>query len=128
MNKIKCPYCEKQTRDDLPHCDWCLKTFPRHPSFTPRVNQLIGNPASDFVAGCREIERELDRVRDGVDKIEELTAAGAYLKWQDQAWWMFWESSGEVAAGPAKSLYDLALILSNIGIGETDTTGKDANP
>jgi hypothetical protein len=32
MNKIKCPWCERQTRDDLPHCDWCLKNFPEKSS------------------------------------------------------------------------------------------------
>lgn len=30
MSKRKCPYCKKQTRDDLSYCDWCLKTFPEN--------------------------------------------------------------------------------------------------
>ena len=23
-----CPWCKKEGRADLPHCDWCLKNFP----------------------------------------------------------------------------------------------------
>ncbi|MFZ4777777.1 MAG: hypothetical protein ACOYM3_20605 [Terrimicrobiaceae bacterium] len=66
------------------------------------------------------------RLLTGCEQAEKLVNAGAYTKWQDGAWWIFWESNGEVAAGPAKSLYELALILSNIGIDKTDTTGNHA--
>lgn len=47
----------------------------------------------------------------GCERIEGMVEDGAYLKFQDGSWWLFWESSGEVAAGPAVSLYGLALAL-----------------
>jgi len=60
-----------------------------------------------------EMDRETQNLLAGCARVEKLVNAGGYTKWQDGAWWIFWESNGEVAAGPAKSLYDLALILSN---------------
>lgn len=47
----------------------------------------------------------------GCARAEELVKAGGYMKWQDGNWCIFLESNGEVAAGPAKSLYELAFIL-----------------
>ena len=58
------------------------------------------------------------RLLAGCEQAEKLVNAGGYTKWQDGAWWIFWECNGEVAAGPAKSLYDLALILSNAEVAD----------
>ena len=65
-----------------------------------------------------ELRQEINSLSDGMDKIEELVAGGSYIKWQDQAWWMFWESSGEVAAGPAPSVRELAILLSNAKVAD----------
>ena len=131
------PDVGKMVSPRVPQAGDSLDGIVRHIPATPRTDKLAGEwiacetvPASH----ARELERELAAESDakhrimsfaadlteenarllaGCARAEELISAGGYTKWQDGAWWIFWESNGEVAAGPAKSLYELAHILSN---------------
>lgn len=99
-----------------------MKTKP--PKTTPETDKLAGGwIACETVPArhVRRLERAL-RAREAEDaaidsaliKIEELEAKGAYLKRQDNEWFLFWENTGEGAAGPAPTLRELALLLSKM--------------
>jgi hypothetical protein len=52
----------------------------------------------------------------GLSKLEKLINDDAHLKYQDNKWWLFWESSGESAANGQATIEKLIVAIGRAAI------------